>query len=171
MSADKKQMDKAIEEDSARRALWSSGIVALGTLVLVKKSGLPLDTALPASIVVALGFDFLVNQQEAKESVLEDTQSISDYFSGMYRAFMGGGGTVKQEAWNYEQVIRSLVLVLGLLGGARVVINQFASVPPSNRAPRANHTNTLSRIPHARTNWIPFAGHHRPSTARYRTND
>jgi hypothetical protein len=77
-------MESAIEEDSAQRALWSSGIVALGTLVLVKKSGLPLDTALPASIVLALGFDYMVNQQEAKESVLEDTGAVADYFSGLY---------------------------------------------------------------------------------------
>ena len=74
-------MENAIEEDSARRALWSSGIVALGTLIMVKKSGLDLDIALPASIVLALGFDYAVNQQEAKESVLQ----VSDYFAGMYR--------------------------------------------------------------------------------------
>ena len=165
MSADKKQMDKAIEEDSARRALWSSGIVALGTLVLVKKSGLPLDTALPASIVVALGFDFLVNQQEAKESVLEDTQSISDYFSGMYRAFMGGGGTVKQEAWNYEQVIRSLVLVLGLLGGARVVINQFASVPPY--MPLFLTYPQAPTVPLERITQTLYLGYHMPGQIGY----
>ena len=108
-------MENAIEEDSARRALWSSGIVALGTLIMVKKSGLHLDIALPASIVLALGFDYAVNQQEAKESVMDDASPISDYFSGMYDAMFGeseGSAAARKTESNYEQVIRSLVLVL-----------------------------------------------------------
>jgi hypothetical protein len=146
-------MESSIKDHAARRALISSGIVALTTQLLVKQAGYDFESALPAGLAVALGFDYLTNLEEAKEVI--STYS-SDLFSYFHRSRSDWGASQEREKWNYQEIMSALLVTLGAIGGATVVLSRFANIggAPAGGGPMFGPVDPIADIPY-RMPYIP----------------
>ena len=127
-------MESSIKDHAARRALISSGIVALTTQLLVKQAGYKFESALPAGLAVALGFDYFTNLEEAEEVMSTYNTDLFTYF---HRSRGEWSASQTQDKWNYQEIMSALLVTLGALGGATVVLSRFANIggAPAGGAP------------------------------------
>ena len=131
---------------SARRALISSGLVALTTQLLVKVANVDFESALPAGIATALTVDYFTNQMEDEASVSSFKDSLYEYFTKFKTA---GARLRDRQGWEYQQLLSAVVVLLGIVGGIRYVANQYTTIPP----PLLALPNALVAIQDCQRSW------------------
>ena len=116
----------AVSDLSARRALISSGVVALTAELAMRFGNFNTGSALAGGVAVALVVDYLSTQQETKTEVRSAMEAMTEWF--------GGSTMESKQGWELRQILGGVVALLGLFGG-QLIINRLSTVPvPVSRA-------------------------------------
>ena len=131
------------DDDAARRALVSSGVVGLTTALLTKGFGVDLEVSLPVALATGISLDYVVNRRRARRDREKEFESITvtgNAIGDFIRADLGE--SVTHSAWGQEYdggvwQAQLLTGVVGLLAGGTMALRGYDVFYPEVRDPGA----------------------------------
>ena len=111
-----KGMYDPVDDQAARRALVSSGIVGLTTVLMTKTLGVQVEVSLPVGVATAIALDYLINRNMDQAAATITRNAIGDFI----KREMTGQATTRSV---YEEQL--LTGVTALLAGATIEIGRY----------------------------------------------